>query len=111
MLVRPKLCWKEEKYRNEVGDLWNPCDVAFFPDGDIVVAEYDTLNERNNRLRMFALDGVYRGTIQQGTIKPLGVAITRDGNIAVTDCNDKKVNKVKNYNLMILCSSDGQTAN
>jgi hypothetical protein len=91
MLVRPKLCWKEEKFRNEVGDLWNPCDIAFFSDGDFVVAEYDTLNEKNNRLRMFASNGSCRGTIQQGAIKPLGVAVTREGNIAITDCNDKKV--------------------
>ncbi|ELU17596.1 hypothetical protein CAPTEDRAFT_226007 [Capitella teleta] len=91
MLVQPKMLWKVEKQRNDAGELWNPCDVAFLDDGNMVVAEYDVLNDKNNKLRIFDPTGTSLDTLAKGIIRPLGVAITREGNIAVTDCKGKRV--------------------
>ncbi len=91
LLIKPKLLWKVEKHKNDSGDLWNPCDIAFMADHKVVVAEYDIMNDRNNRLRIFDNLGKTAGTIGQGEIRPLGVVVNRDGNIAVTDCKGKRV--------------------
>lgn len=91
MLVRPKLIWRVEKHRSDTAELWNPCDVSFTSDGNIVVAEYDIMNDRNNRLRIFDQVGKTAGVIAQGQIRPLGLTTTIHGNIAVTDCKNKRV--------------------
>jgi len=33
--------------------MWNPCDVTFLTDEMAVVAEYDTVTDKNNRLQIF----------------------------------------------------------
>jgi len=43
--------------------------------------------------------------LAQGQIQPLGVAITREGNIAVTDCQGKRV-KVRWFDTLTCCVSD-----
>lgn len=91
MLTRPKLVWKIEKQRSDVGEMWNPCDVTFLADDTVIVAEYDSVNERNNKLQVFDTTGKSLAVLAQGQIRPLGVAITREGNIAVTDCRGKRV--------------------
>ena len=91
MLVKPTMQWSIEHQRNDAGELWNPCDVTFLSDNRVVVAEYDNANDKNNRLHFFDQVGKPCGTIVQGQIKPLGIAVTRDGNIALTDCDTKRV--------------------
>lgn len=91
ILVRPKLLWKTEKQRSDVGEMCNPCDVTFLSDDRIVVAEYDGVSERNNRLQMYDSTGRSLACLAQGQVRPLGVAVTREGNIAVTDCKGKRV--------------------
>jgi len=74
--------------------MFNPSDVAFLPDEtSLVVAEYDSVNDRNNRLQLFdCRTGRLTGAIGQGQIQPLGVAATHDGqHLAVTDCRGKRV--------------------
>ena len=92
ILVKPKLLWKVEHQRNDTAELSNPCDLTFLPDGNLVVAEYDVnMNSKNNRLLFLDNTGKSAGVIAQGQIRPLGVTITRKGNIAVTDCKDKRI--------------------
>lgn len=91
MLIRPKLVWKLEKQRSDVGEMWNPCGAAFIREDSLIVAEYDMLNDRNNKLRIFDREGRSHAVLAQGQIQPLGVAITREGHIAVTDCKGKRV--------------------
>lgn len=91
MLIRPKLVWKLEKQRSDVGEMWNPCGAAFIRDDSLIVAEYDMLNDRNNKLRIFNAEGRSHAVLAQGQIQPLGVAVTREGHIAVTDCKGKRV--------------------
>ena len=91
LLIKPKLLWKLEKQRSDAGELYNPCDVDFLPDGSLIVAEYDMINDKNNRLRIFDQNGRTREVLAQGKIRPLGLAITLDGNIVITDCKDKRL--------------------
>ena len=90
LLIKPKLLWKVEKQKNDPGELLNPCDICFLGD-NVVVAEYDNMNDRNNRLHIFDSVGKSVQVIAQGQIRPLGVTLTREGNIAVTDCKGKRV--------------------
>lgn len=72
----------------------NPSDVAILPDESaLVVAEYDSINESNNRLQIFGRErGRVVGSIGDGQLQPLGVAVVRDGqHLAVTDCRGKRV--------------------
>lgn len=94
MLFKPKLLWKVEKQRSEVSDLLNPSGIAFQDSGEVVVAEYDVLNDKNNRLRIFNSSGGIKGMITHPHMKPLGVAINREGQIAITDCEGAKRIKV-----------------
>ena len=60
LLIRPKLVWKFEKQRgNDVmGEMWNPCGVAFLQhDQRLVAAEYDMVTARNNKIRIFDSSG------------------------------------------------------
>jgi DNA-binding beta-propeller fold protein YncE len=94
LLVRPKLVWKAEKQRSNdpLGELWNPCGVSFLQhDEGLVVAEYDMATPRNNKLCIFDVNGKRVSVLAQGQIQPLGVALTREGHIAVTDCKGKRV--------------------
>ena len=95
MLIKPKLLWKVEKQGSDLGELYNPCDVAFLSDRELIVAEYDVINDKNNRLRVLNQEGKTDHVIAQGSVKPLGVAVSREGKIVVTDCKDKRV-KVMN---------------
>ena len=89
MLFKPKLIWKIEKTRPE--ELWNPTGIAFHPSGYLVVAEYDVMTEKNNRLRLYDSSGRLKNMIGSGHLKPLGLAVNRDGNIAACDCAGKRV--------------------
>jgi DNA-binding beta-propeller fold protein YncE len=83
-----------EKQRTDVGEMCNPSDVTFLPDeSTLVVAEYDSVNERNNRLQLFdRLTGRTIGALAQSQMQPLGVTATRDGqHLVVTDCRGKRV--------------------
>lgn len=91
MLIRPKLLWKVEKQRSDITEMWNPCDVAFLPDESVIVAEYDNISDRNNKLQIFDQNGRPLEALAQGQIQPLGVAVTREGHIAVTDCKGKRI--------------------
>jgi tripartite motif-containing protein 2/3 len=71
--------------------MWNPCDIAFLPDEMAVVAEYDNVTDRNNKLQIFDRAGKSLQIIAQGVIQPLGVALTLNGHLAVTDCKGKRV--------------------
>ena len=73
------------------GELWNPSDIAFLPDNMLVVAEYDVSNDKNNRIQIFDTGGRPFATIQDDKLQPLGVCVSADGNIAVTDCQEKRV--------------------
>ncbi len=91
LLIKPKLLWKVEKQKSDPGELLNPCDICFLQDDNVVVAEYDNANDKNNRLHIFNESGKSCEVIAQGEIRPLGVCLTREGNIAVTDCKGKRV--------------------
>ena len=76
-----------------------PSDVAFLPDDRrLVVAEYDTVNGRNNRLELFdRFNGRSLGFLgcRGETMQPLGVAVSCDRqHLAVTDCRAKIVRLV-----------------
>jgi len=82
----------------------NPCDVTFLLDeSQLIVAEYDSVNDRNNKLQLFDIaTGRQVSNLAQGQIQPLGVAMTRDGqHVAVTDCRGKRVR--------LLAVASGQT--
>ena len=91
MLVKPELLWKLEKTKSDPGELWNPVSVDFLPGGNVVVAEYDHHTTKNSRLRLFDNEGNQIGTIAHEKVNPLGLTVTLDGNIAVTDCAGKRV--------------------
>ena len=94
LLLKPQLLWKTEKHKSDPGDLWNRCGIAFLPDGNTVVAEYDMNNVKNNRLHIYDQKGVTVRVICEEQMRPLGVAVTPEGHIAVTDCKSKRVKVV-----------------
>ena len=93
LLIKPRLKWKVEKQRSDPGELWNPSDIAFLPDNMLVVAEYDISNDRNNRIQIFDTSGNPYAKISEEKLQPLGVCVTLDGEIAVTDCQEKRIKK------------------
>lgn len=108
MLIRPKLLWKVEKQRSDITEMWNPCDVAFLPDESAIVAEYDNISDRNNKLQIFDQNGRPLEALAQGQIQPLGVAITREGHIAVTDCKGKRIKILTTAGQTIMDIGKGQ---
>ena len=93
LLIKSRLKWKVEKQRSDPGELWNPSDIAFLPDNMLVVAEYDVSNDRNNRIQIFDTSGNSYAIISEEKLQPLGVCIAADGDIAVTDCQEKRIKK------------------
>ena len=91
LLFKPELIWKIEKHTRDAGELWNPCAVTFLPDGCTIVAEYDIINDKNNRLRVFSATGTPVSTIGKEIIRPLGVTVSKEGRIYATDCENKRV--------------------
>ena len=67
------------------GRIMSPSGVDFLPNGHIVVVESD------NRLQVFDRKGQSQRIIAWGKVSPVGVVVTRDGDIAVTDKRDKCV--------------------
>ncbi|KAK2154283.1 hypothetical protein LSH36_272g05064 [Paralvinella palmiformis] len=108
LLIKPNLIWKLEKQRSDVGELYNPCDVDFLRDGSLIVAEYDMINDKNNRLKLFDQQGHARDVLAQGKIRPLGLAVTQDGNIVVTDCKDKRLKLYSSTGQLISEMGKGQ---
>ncbi|ELT96224.1 hypothetical protein CAPTEDRAFT_209734 [Capitella teleta] len=68
------------------GEFNSPRDVAFLNEESFIVADTN-----NNRLQIFNLDGLLVAVIGEGQIKPWGVCVNPEGNIAVADNYDKCV--------------------
>jgi DNA-binding beta-propeller fold protein YncE len=80
----PKLRWKIDKTGSKKGEINEAYDVAIFPNGDIVVAEW-----LNQRLQIFDTTGYSKEIVGANMVQPWGVTVTRDGNLAVTDEKDR----------------------
>ena len=77
-----RLLWQIDQEGTNPGEISCPTDVAFLPDA-VVVAENGV-----DRLQLFSMDQERHHVIGVGQIKPRRVAVTREGNIAVTDSKD-----------------------
>ena len=77
------------KRGNADGEFNFPSGVSFLRNGDIVVADM-----HNHRVQIFSQDGTFKSKFGDDEFKPCGVTVTRDGNIAVTDCRHQ-VNCIK----------------
>ena len=84
-LTKPKVIFKIDQIGGWPGKIMSPSSVAFLPDGSVIVCECE------NRLQVFDRKGNSMKIIAWGKIKPQGVAVTRDGKIAITDKKDKCV--------------------
>ena len=84
-LATPKLVITIDQVGGWPGRIMSPSGVDFLPNGHIVVAESD------NRLQVFDRNGQSQRIIAWGKVSPVGVAVTKEGNIAVTDKRDKCV--------------------
>lgn len=94
LLARPFQLWKYEKSKNDYEGTSIPCDLAYLErEGCVVVAEYDNVNNRNNRLQLIdASTGCLRTSLMEGQIHPLGMALSRDQqHLVVSDCKSKRV--------------------
>lgn len=63
-----------------------PCDVAFLPDGGVIVADTE-----NYQLKIVDRKGSLRESFGVGEVKPAGVAVTKVRTIAVTDILERCV--------------------
>lgn|SRR6218665_379251 len=91
----PRLIWKADKMGQKIGEINEVYDVAITPNGTVVAAEW-----LNQRLQVFDATGYSREVIGQGQVQPWGVALTRDGHLAVTD---EKEHTVKVFSLSGSC--------
>lgn len=91
----PRLLWKADKTGPKIGEINEVYDVAITPNGTVIAAEW-----LNQRLQVFDATGFSRDVIGQGQVQPWGVALTRDGHLAVTD---EKDHTVKIFNIAGTC--------
>ncbi len=84
-LSKPRVVFKLDQIGGWPGKIMSPSSADFLPDGSVIVCECE------NRLQTFDRAGNSTKIIAWGKIKPQGVAITRDGRIAITDKKDKCV--------------------
>ena len=84
-LANPQLIITIDQVGGWPGRIMSPSGVDFLPNGHIVIAESD------NRLQVFDRNGQSQRIIAWGKVSPVGVAVTREGHIAVTDKRDKCV--------------------
>lgn len=83
----PRLVWKVDKTGQKTGEINEVYDVAITPNGTVVAAEW-----LNQRIQIFdGATGYSRQVIGQNQIQPWGVALTRDGHLAVTDEKERTV--------------------
>ena len=75
---------------NNPGQFDSPRDVAFLTSTSFIVAD-----TANNRLQTFNLDGSLIQVLGQGQVKPWGVVVTSQGQIAVADALQKCVRLFK----------------
>jgi DNA-binding beta-propeller fold protein YncE len=69
----------------DVARFANPVNVAYGPDGNLYVADFD-----NNKLRVVAADGTTETLIEQATfMRPFGLAFGPDGTLWVSTDNDQ----------------------
>lgn len=98
-LYKPEVIWRMEKLRTDSSDLFNPCDVTWY-ENRLIIVDYDTAS--NSKLRVFDVAARKElGILGTSDVKPLGVCVTRDGNIAVTDSKEKKVKILSSEGLLI----------
>ena len=80
-LVNPKLIWKLSRRGVGDGEIYTPIDIAFLPNGHVVVCEL-----MNERLQLFDLNGKVYDVIGEGDIRPRSIVTDKvEGNIAATD--------------------------
>jgi len=91
LLVQPQLLGKYEMHSSSGNDVWNPSSVSFLSNDSVIVAQHDNMEEKNNRLNVFDLNGSQKKSIAQGVVQPLGVATTQTGHLVVTCCKSKRV--------------------
>ena len=77
--VAPRLLLQIGKRGTELGDFCWPTDGAFLPNGNFVISDY-----WNQRLQLFDPRGKLVHCIGQRKVEAYALAITPDGNIAVT---------------------------
>jgi len=94
-----RLIWKADKIGAKTGEINETYDVAITPNGAVIAAEW-----LNQRLQIFdSTTGYSRQIIGQNVIQPWGVALTKDGLLAVTDEKDRTV-KLYNMNGALVSS-------
>ena len=71
------------------GEFNFPSGVAVLLNGDIAVADM-----HNSRVQIFDPRGKFKSTFGHAGFKPCGIAVTKEGHIAVTDCK-AQVNCIK----------------
>ena len=81
-----QLMWELVDEGPNLGQINCPNDICFLPNGHLVVSDRDNL-----RLQVFDEQGKVVRVIGEGKVKPRRIAVTRDGNVAVTDSKDNVV--------------------
>ena len=82
----PKLRWKIDKTGSRKGEINEGYDVTLMPNGDVVVAEW-----LSQRLQVFDRTGFSKEVIGSNLMQPWGVAVTKEGNLAITDEKERTV--------------------
>ena len=83
---RVQLVKKIGKKGNGDGEFHFPSGAVCMRDGSIAIADM-----HNHRIQIFNHDGTFRTKFGGGKFKPCGIALTKEGNIAVTDCGAEEL--------------------
>lgn len=82
-----KTCFFINQQGKALGQLHGPRDSTFLPNGNLLVTEYD-----NERIQVFDVEtGVAQKLLQSVSLKPCGIAMTKDGYISVVDQKDNTI--------------------